>query len=355
MPSISVNAEERVFPHDDDLVIVIDPGHGGTETGTQGGRIQERFMNLITAQALVNRLNMYEGVTVYMTRYDNDTTMSLTDRAKYAKSVDADFFFSIHYNACVLHDRFGIETYTSRISPYNAYGYQFGDLLMKKYREQYGIFPRGVKTRRGLRTEGDYYTVISANIYREIPSVIIEHCFADGVVDAQNTISDDQFRSYGETDADAIAEFFGLKSTILGIDYSGYSDNLCFADITSFNDATYEDKTNPETVAISIVSVNELENTVTIHVEGYDSDGMMLYYALSTNGGWTWDPPVIWPSANALTGTYDSSFDLTIPFENGDRPSIVIKGYNRYDGYLKSNQITFVDRFNGQDMPLYRV
>ena len=98
-----------------------------------------------------------------------------------------------------------------------------------------------------------------------------------------------------------------------------------------------------------------MENTVTIHVEGYDSDGMMLYYALSTNGGWTWDPPVIWPSANALTGTYDSSFDLTIPFENGDRPSIVIKGYNRYDGYLKSNQITFVDRFNGQDMPLYRV
>ncbi|MBP1586698.1 MAG: N-acetylmuramoyl-L-alanine amidase [Lachnospiraceae bacterium] len=354
-PSLNVRAEERVFPRDNDLVIVIDPGHGGTDTGTQGGRIQERFMNLITAQALVNRLNQYEGVTVYMTRSDNDTTLSLTERAVYAKSVDADFVFSIHYNACVLHDRFGIETYTSRISPYNAYGYQFGDLLMKKYQSEYGIFPRGVKTRKGLRTEGDYYTVISANIYREIPAVIIEHCFADGVVDAQHTMSDDQFRAYGETDADAIAEFFGLKSTILGIDYTGYSDNLCYADTSSFNDQTYEDRTNPENVAISLVSVDPVANSVTIHVEGSDADGMMLYYALSTDGGWTWNPPEVWPSANALTGTYDSSFDLTIPFESGDRPSIVIKGYNRYDGYLKSNQITFVDKFNGQDMPLYRV
>ncbi|MCR4791929.1 MAG: N-acetylmuramoyl-L-alanine amidase [Lachnospiraceae bacterium] len=354
VPSMTVRAQERVFPHDDDLVIVIDPGHGGTDTGTQGGRIQERFMNLITAQALVNRLNMYEGVTVYMTRSDNDTTLSLTERAKYAESVEADFVFSIHYNACVLHDRFGIETYTSRVAPYNAYGYQFGDLLMKKYYEEYGIFPRGVKTRKGLRTEGDYYTIISANIYREIPAVIIEHCFADGVVDAVHTMSDDQFRAYGETDADAIAEFFGLRSTILGIDYSGYSDNLVYADPSSFNDATYEDRTNPETVAISVTSIDETSNTVTIHVEGSDSDGMMLYYALSTDGGWTWERPEIWPGANALTGTYDPSFDLTLTFEDGYRPSIVIKGYNRYDGYLKSNQITFIDKFDSMYVPLYR-
>ena len=353
-PSFTVRAEERVFPKDDDLVIVIDPGHGGTDTGTQGGRIQERFMNLITAQALAARLNMYEGVTVYMTRSDNDTTVSLTDRAKFAESVDADFIFSIHYNACVLHDRFGIETYTSRVAPYNAYGYQFGDLLMRKYSELYGIFPRGVKTRKGLRTEGDYYTIISASIYREIPAVIIEHCFADGEVDAEHTMSDDQFRSYGETDADAIAEFFGLKSSLLGIDYTGYSDLLCYADPSSFNDATYEDRSAPETVSIKVTSVDQFNNTVNIHVEGSDSDGMMLYYALSTDGGWTWENPVPWPGADGLAGTYDQGFDLSLSFESGDRPSIVIKGYNRYDGYTKSNQITFIDRFNSNEIPLYR-
>lgn len=353
-PCTHVTAAERVFPHDDNLVIVIDPGHGGTDTGTQGGRIQERFMNLITAQALASRLSMYEGVTVYMTRSDNDTTLSLTDRAKYAQSVEADFVFSIHYNACYAHDRFGIEVYTSRVAPYNAYGYQFGNLLMQKFESQYGIFPRGVKTRKGLRTEGDYYTIISANIYREIPAVIIEHCFADGTVDAVHTASNDQFKSYGETDADAIAEYFGLKSTILGIDYSGSSENLISVDTENFNDATYEDRTAPDSINVSVVNVDAAANTVTVKVEAAEADGMMMFYALSTDGGWTWEESKIWPGADTYNGTFDSSFELTLSFEPGDRPDIVIKGFNRYDAYTMSNQITFIDRFNSQDSPLYR-
>ena len=354
LPYSDVMAAERSFPQDDNLVIVIDPGHGGNDTGTQGGRIQERFMNLITAQALVERLNLYEGVTVYMTRFDNDTTMSLTDRAKFAETVDADFVFSIHYNACYAHDRFGIEVYTSRIAPYNAYGYQFGNLLMQKYESAYGIYPRGVKTRKGLRTEGDYYTIISANIYREIPAVIIEHCFADGTVDAVYTQSGDQLRDYGYTDADAIAEFFGLKSSILGLDYSGYSSNLIEVDVNNFNDATYEDRTAPDSVNVSVVNIDPSSNTVTVRVEATEADGMMMFYALSTDGGWTWEESKSWPGADTYTGTFDSNFELTLSFESGERPDIVIKGFNRYDAYTKSNQITFIDRFNSSDKPLYR-
>jgi len=353
-PNIRALAAERVFPSDDDLVIVIDPGHGGDDTGTQGGRIQERFMNLMTAQALVERLNMYEGVTVYMTRFDNDTTMSLTDRAKFAQNVEADFVFSIHYNACYAHDRFGIEVYTSRVAPYNAYGYQFGDLLMHKFENEFGIFPRGVKTRKGLRTEGDYYTIISANVYREIPAVIIEHCFADGTVDAQFTMTGDQLRDYGRADADAIAEFFGLKSSILGLDYSGYSENLIEADVNSFNDATYEDRTAPDSVNVSVTNVDPSTNTVSIIVEASESDGMMMFYAVSTDGGWTWEESKPWPGANTYNGTFDSSFELDLTFEDGYRPDIVIKGFNRYDAYTKSNQITFIDKMGTVDMPLYR-
>ena len=52
VPALDCVAAERVFPKDDNLVIVIDPGHGGTDTGTQGGRIQERFMNLMTGSVL---------------------------------------------------------------------------------------------------------------------------------------------------------------------------------------------------------------------------------------------------------------------------------------------------------------
>ncbi len=353
-PASEVFAAERVYPHDDDLVIVIDPGHGGSDTGTQGGRIQERFMNLITAQALASRLSMYEGVTVYMTRSDNDTTLSLTERAKYAESVNADFVFSVHYNACYAHDRFGIEVYTSRVAPYNAYGYQFGNLLMHKFEDTYGIFPRGVKTRKGLRTEGDYYTIISANIYRDIPAVIIEHCFADGTVDAVHTANNDLFRQYGETDADAIAEYFGLKSSILGIDHTGTSDTLIDVDVNNFNDPTYEDRTAPDSVNISVVNVDSSANTVTVKIDANESDGMMMFYAISTDGGWTWEESEPWPGADTYNGTFDSTFELTLSFEPGDRPCIVVKGFNRYDAYTKSNQITFIDRFNSAVNPLYR-
>ena len=354
VPTLDCVAAERVFPKDDNLVIVIDPGHGGTDTGTQGGRIQERFMNLMTAQALVERLNMYEGVTVYMTRFDNDTTMSLTDRAKFAESVDADFVFSIHYNACYAHDRFGIEVYTSRVAPYNGYGYQFGDLLNHKFEDEFGIYPRGVKTRKGLRTEGDYYTIISANIYREIPAVIIEHCFADGTVDAQFTKTGDQLRDYGRADADAIAEYFGLRSSVLGLDFTGASDSLIYADTTGFNDATYEDRTAPDNVSITVKSIDPGTNTVTVEVSATEADGMMMFYALSTDGGWTWQESKPWPGADTYNGSFDASFELSLPFEDGYRPTIVIKGFNRYDAYTKSEPVTFLESFNSVRTPLYR-
>ena len=354
LPSADILAAERVFPVREDLVIVIDPGHGGTDTGTQGGRIQERFMNLITAAALSTRLNMYDGVTVYMTRYDNETFLGLTDRAKFAESVNADFVISVHYNACESHDRFGIETYTSRIPPYNAYGYQLGNLLNQRFEEKYGIFPRGVKTRKGLRTDGDYYTIISANIYRKIPAIIIEHCYADGKLDKVHTENDDLFTSYGITDADAIAEFFGLSSESLGIDNSGFNEDLVNADAASFNIQTYEDRSAPDNVKISILSIDPQNNNIEVKIEASENDGMMMYYEYSLDGGWTWSEPVIWPGCDTYKNAFDSDFTMNFDFNEGDRPCIVFKGFNRYDGFTKSNMITFIEKFDSEKTPIYR-
>ena len=62
---------------------------------------------------------------VYLTHTD-DVTMSLADRAQFAADRNADFLFSIHYNASMDHDLFGSEVWISSVQPYNAYGYQFG-------------------------------------------------------------------------------------------------------------------------------------------------------------------------------------------------------------------------------------
>ena len=97
------------------IVICIDPGHGGVggrNLGAQYNGISEKEVTLITATAMKNELEKYEGIQVYMTR-TTDTEVSLDARAAYAKAVGADFLFSIHYNASPSHTIYGSEIWIS--------------------------------------------------------------------------------------------------------------------------------------------------------------------------------------------------------------------------------------------------
>lgn len=80
------------------MVIVIDPGHGGTDNGNMAGRdVIEKHVNLTQALYLQSVLQNY-GATVYMTR-TNDSTMSLAQRVEFTHSVSADLFISVHHNS----------------------------------------------------------------------------------------------------------------------------------------------------------------------------------------------------------------------------------------------------------------
>lgn len=63
-------------------------------------------MTMVTALAMYEELTKYDNVDVYLTHTD-DVTMSLADRAQFAADRNADFLFSIHYNASMDHDLFG--------------------------------------------------------------------------------------------------------------------------------------------------------------------------------------------------------------------------------------------------------
>ncbi len=84
------------------VVVVLDPGHGGTDTGapsTLGASgPYERDVNLADAQMLKMRLEQL-GATVVMTRTDNDTTLTLYDRMETAQNTLPDFFMSMHHNS----------------------------------------------------------------------------------------------------------------------------------------------------------------------------------------------------------------------------------------------------------------
>ncbi|MDE5444061.1 AMIN domain-containing protein [Bradyrhizobium sp. CSA207] len=79
-------------------VVVIDPGHGGIDNGTQSSGESEKNLVLAFGRALRDRLEKTGKYRVVMTR-DDDTFIPLNDRVKVARSLKAALFVSIHADA----------------------------------------------------------------------------------------------------------------------------------------------------------------------------------------------------------------------------------------------------------------
>ncbi|MDD2950402.1 MAG: N-acetylmuramoyl-L-alanine amidase, partial [Sulfuricurvum sp.] len=78
-------------------IIVIDPGHGGKDSGATGNGLMEKDIVLQIGTILAEKLRS-QGYTVHMTR-SNDTFIELKDRTKFANDKEADLFISIHANS----------------------------------------------------------------------------------------------------------------------------------------------------------------------------------------------------------------------------------------------------------------
>lgn len=80
-------------------IVVIDPGHGGTDPGALNGayKLAEKDQNLIVADDLKVLLEG-AGATVYMTR-TGDTSLTNTQRARFANQKAANVLLSVHMNA----------------------------------------------------------------------------------------------------------------------------------------------------------------------------------------------------------------------------------------------------------------
>jgi len=79
-------------------LVVIDPGHGGVDNGTQMGSETEKSLVLGFALALRESLEKSGKSRVLMTRTD-DTFIPLADRVSIARSQSASLFVSIHADA----------------------------------------------------------------------------------------------------------------------------------------------------------------------------------------------------------------------------------------------------------------
>jgi len=93
------------------FVVVIDPGHGGDDTGAVGpSGLAEKDVTLDVAKRLKARIQSEMDAEVILTR-DTDKTLALDDRTSIANHNHADLYISIHANASRRGNARGAETY----------------------------------------------------------------------------------------------------------------------------------------------------------------------------------------------------------------------------------------------------
>jgi len=128
-------------------IIVLDPGHGGSDPGAVAWNVKEKDLNLQVARILKEMLEK-AGATVYMTRND-DRYVGLYTRADIANNLNADLFVSIHHNASSNSGAKGVMTlyYPSSKNTGRMNGQKFAEIVQRNLvndlnTKDWGIIPR---------------------------------------------------------------------------------------------------------------------------------------------------------------------------------------------------------------------
>lgn len=91
------------------FVVVLDPGHGGQDSGAVCGTMLEKDLTLDVA-VRAERLLRVAGFTTVLTR-NSDRYISLAERASLGNREDNSLFISIHFNDSGRDAASGVETY----------------------------------------------------------------------------------------------------------------------------------------------------------------------------------------------------------------------------------------------------
>ena len=133
----------------DRLIIVIDPGHGGIDSGAVGiNGVLEKDIVLSVAKK-IDSLNTYlfdDQFEIYLTRY-RDTLISLGNRTELAKRLKADIFISLHCNKAKNKNAKGIEVYVDeRQKLYSKSSFRLANIMQRELNDNLGFKSRGLKT-----------------------------------------------------------------------------------------------------------------------------------------------------------------------------------------------------------------
>ncbi|WP_078548629.1 N-acetylmuramoyl-L-alanine amidase [Litchfieldia alkalitelluris] len=182
------------------MKIMIDAGHGPNTPGKRSPDGMKEFdFNSRVADVMKAELEKYEGAEIYFAHAKNDD-VSLNERTEKANKLKVDVYVSLHANAFrgVMGDHTGIETYVYSTNPKEAR--KLADKIQAALVKATGLANRGVK-------------LANFHVLREtaMSAILIEHGYMDSKIDLPKLKSDAFRKLCGETNAKALAEFYGLK------------------------------------------------------------------------------------------------------------------------------------------------
>lgn len=332
LPAHPVHAYEN-------LVVVIDPGHGGfstedeTDTGACYNGVEEKTVDMITAQALYDELSQYGNLTVYLTRTE-DKHMELQERVDFAKEVGADVLIAVHYNASAYHHFYGSEIFTSAYGEDYAKGHSLAETIMSWWVES-GMLNKGIKTRIGNR--GDYYGLIRMGHEAGIPTIILEHAYLDIDTDFSRISTPEDWKKMGILDATAIADYFGVKKGVVSADVGW---NLTVPVPTAQVD---DDKTPPTDINVTIDSFDPESGLLTYTVSAIDRESDLFYYDIDTeantaNEAECFSNLSVWESGkDSVQGSF------IVP--DGYRGKFVVRVFNIYQQHADSVPVSIPEEF----------
>ena len=137
--------------------IIIDPGHGGNDTGAMRYGVLEKNLTLDIALKVRDILKEKGFKKIIMTR-SVDKTLTLQDRVDIANSNNADIYVSIHINASVKSEINGIETHY-----YSQNGYNVAKVMHKELISKIDALDRGL-------FKSKFYVIN----HTEAPAVLLE-------------------------------------------------------------------------------------------------------------------------------------------------------------------------------------
>jgi N-acetylmuramoyl-L-alanine amidase len=173
------------------LVVVIDPGHGGSDPGAVGlGGLRETDVVLDISQKLAEMLEQ-SGIQVIMTRQD-ERTIDLAPRTQLANRISADLFVSIHANS--------VGGGRTEVNGVETYYYQSGNLLAQYI--QNSILQNFTMNNRGVK-QARFYVLRNT----QMPAVLVEVGFVTGSDDSRILANPDDRTRMAEAIARGILQY----------------------------------------------------------------------------------------------------------------------------------------------------